>query len=64
MAARGLEPRRDFTGISRFAGQGDSQSDSLSDARLAKLIAAWPTLEDDVKDEIFSLVTAAGCSQT
>ncbi len=29
---------------------------ALSDARLMKLIEAWPTLPDEVKDEILSLV--------
>ena len=58
MPRRGAEQSHESTGKSQFAGQGDSQSDSLGgivDSRLARLIEVWPALDDDVKAEIVRL---------
>ncbi len=48
----------DSLGKLQFAGQGDSQSDSLGgvvDPRLARLIEVWPALADDVKGAMLTL---------
>jgi len=49
---------QDSAGKSRFAGQGDAESDAVSvfsDPGLARLIEAWAGLPDDVKGRILAL---------
>ena len=51
----GAELSPESTGKSQVDGQGDANSDALSDDWLVKLVEVWPALVDDVKAEILSL---------
>lgn len=61
MPRRGAEQSQNIAGNSAIEAQDDALSDArrdlcqFDDARLAKLIDAWPALADDVKGQILTL---------
>jgi hypothetical protein len=55
MGAEGLEPLADSRGNQGFADRA-LQNPVHDDARLARLVAVWPALPEDVRDAVLRLV--------